>query len=99
MFMDFQDSERVRRAAKELRGSNYCISDHKENVEQQRKLIPIMLQARQGGQDKDVYLKVDKPFINSQTLIGLLWKYTEVVSMECRTSHEHHSNFYYHMRV
>ncbi|XP_060589191.1 uncharacterized protein LOC132744484 [Ruditapes philippinarum] len=65
-FTDFPDRERVRRAAKELKGSIYGISEQypKEIVDQRRKLIPIMLQARRDG--KEAYLKMDKLYINNQ---------------------------------
>ncbi|XP_060597999.1 uncharacterized protein LOC132751777 [Ruditapes philippinarum] len=69
-FTEFHDREKVRRAAKELKGSNFGISEQfpKEIVEQRRKLIPIMLQARKDG--KEAYLKVDKLYINNQLYRG-----------------------------
>ena len=65
-FTDFPDREKVRRSAKQLKGTEYGISEQfpREVVEQRRKLIPIMLQARKDG--KEAFLKVDKLFINNQ---------------------------------
>ncbi|XP_052818029.1 uncharacterized protein LOC128244052 [Mya arenaria] len=69
-FANFPDREKVRRAAKELKGTIYGISEQfpREVVEQRRKLIPIMLQARKDG--KEAYIKVDKLFINHQLYRG-----------------------------
>jgi tetrahydromethanopterin S-methyltransferase subunit B len=69
-FTDFPEREKVRRAAKELKGTDYGISEQfpKEVVEQRRKLIPIMLKARREG--KEAYLKIDKLFINNQEYRG-----------------------------
>ena len=69
-FTDYPDREKVRRAAKELKGTHYGISEQfpKEIVEQRRKLIPIMIQARKDG--KEAYIKVDKLYINNQIYRG-----------------------------
>ncbi|XP_052820016.1 uncharacterized protein LOC128245831 [Mya arenaria] len=69
-FSDFPDREKVRRAAKELKGTQYGISEQfpKQVVEQRRKLVPIMLQARKDG--KEAFIKVDKLFINNHLYRG-----------------------------
>ena len=69
-FSDYLDSKKVRRAAKALKGTTYGISEQfpKEVVEQRRKLVPIMLQARKDG--KEAYLRMDKLCISNHLYRG-----------------------------
>jgi exonuclease III len=69
-FSDYPVREDVRRAAKNLKGTNFGISEQypKEVVEKRRQLVPIMVQARKDG--KEAYLRVDKLYINKQLYRG-----------------------------
>ncbi|XP_052783261.1 uncharacterized protein LOC128219493 [Mya arenaria] len=57
---------RAQRAAKQLKGTNFGISEQypREVMEKRRKLIPIMIDARKQG--KDACIRVDKLFIDKQ---------------------------------
>ena len=59
------DKERVRRAARNLKGTPYGISEQfpREVNEKRKRLIPIMKQAKHDG--KEAVLRVDKLFINN----------------------------------
>lgn len=63
-FVFYQDRERVRKSAKELRGTNFGISEQfpKQVMEARRQLIPIMKKAREEG--KEAYLRIDKLYID-----------------------------------
>lgn len=65
-FASFPQLEMVRRAARELKRTNFGISEQfpKEVVDQRRKLIPIMLQARKDW--NEAFLKVDKLYIDNR---------------------------------
>lgn len=69
-FAFYPEREKVRRAAKNLKGTPYGLSEQypKEVMETRRRLIPVMKQARQEG--KDAYLAVDKLYIDKQLYRG-----------------------------
>ena len=69
-FAFYPDRERVRQAARQVKDSSIGVSEQfpKEVMETRRKLIPIMLKAREEG--KDAYIRVDKLFINKRLYRG-----------------------------
>lgn len=69
-FAFFPDRERVRKAASNLRGKPFGISEQfpREIMETRRKLVPIMKKARDDG--KEAILKVDKLYIDKRLYTG-----------------------------
>ena len=68
-FAFYPDRETVRKAAKNLEGTNFSVGQQfpKEIMERRKRLVPIMKQAKSAG--KDAYISFDKLYIN-----GVLYK-------------------------
>ena len=63
-FAFYPDRETVRKAAKNLEGTNFSVGQQfpKEIMERRKRLVPIMKQAKSAG--KDAYISFDKLYIN-----------------------------------
>ena len=69
-FAYYPDREKVRKNANKLKGKAQGISQQfpKEIMDKRKKLVPIMKQARENGQD--AYINVDKLYINNELYKG-----------------------------
>ena len=65
-FTYYPDRQKVRKAAKNLKGTEFGISEQypREIMEKRKQLIPVMKSARANG--KEAHLMLDKLYINNQ---------------------------------
>ena len=65
-FTYYPDRQKVRKAAKNLKGTEFGISEQypREIMEKRKQLIPVMKAARANG--KEAHLMLDKLYINNQ---------------------------------
>ncbi|XP_052762065.1 uncharacterized protein LOC128204704 [Mya arenaria] len=65
-FAFYPDRERVRQAARQVKDDSIGVSEQfpREIMDKRRKLVPIMLKAREDG--KEAYIRVDKLYINKR---------------------------------